>query len=161
MHTPFKTITRKSIGMGQNGPDFDKIADFHGPMTRFNPMILDDYGRNIYTCGERIGYCLDIRICGYRGLPINQIRSLVFEVDGVAIPEDCMSIRYENREHAFLDVGTDKIEDNWFWKYGDYLRVYFDIPGGIEQGIHEVKFGLALRDHYSSTAYCVKPVTIV
>ncbi|MGI6334656.1 MAG: C-glycoside deglycosidase beta subunit domain-containing protein [Saccharofermentanales bacterium] len=161
MDVPFKTIIRKSIGMGQNDPDFDKIADFQGPRTRFNPLILADYGRNIYNRGQRIGYCLDIRICGYRGLPINQIRALTFEVDGVAIPEESLSIWYENRQHPFADVGTDKIEINWFWKYGDYLRIFIEVPGGIEQGIHDVKFGLALRDHYSSTAYCAKPVTIV
>lgn len=161
MNAPFQTIVRKSIGMGQNGPDFDKIADFQDPRTRVNPLILADYGRNIYSHGERVGYSLDIRICGYRGLPVNQIRALVFEVDGEAIPEECLYIQYENREYPFSDVGTDKIEINWFWKYGDYLRVFFRIPGGIEQGIHDVKFGLALRDHYSSTAYCAKPVTIV
>lgn len=161
MTEPIKVIKRKSIGMGQNGPAFDKIADFQGPFTRENPLILADYGRNIYEKGERIGYCLDVRICGYRGLPINQIRALIFEVDGVTLPDECKSIRYENREYPFDDVGTDKIESYWFWKYGDYLRVFFKIPGGIPQGIHDVKFGLALRDHYSSTAYCAKQVTIV
>lgn len=161
MSEQFKQIKRKSIGMGQNGPDFTRITDFQGPSTRENPLILRDYGRNIYENGERIGYCLDIRICGYRGLPVNQIRALVFEVDGVTLPDECKYIRYENREYPFDDVGTDKIENQWFWKYGDNLRVFFKVPGGIPQGLHEVKFGLALRDHYSSTAYCNKTVTIV
>jgi len=161
MSEQVQTIIRKSIGMGQNGPDFTRITDFTGPFTRDNPLILHDYGRNIYDKGERIGYCLDVRICGYRGLPVNQIRALVFTVDGVEIPDEVKFIRYENREHPFEDIGTDKIENQWFWKYGDYLRVFFKLPGGIAQGLHEVKFGLALRDHYSSTAFCQKTVTIV
>ena len=28
-------------------------------------------------------------------------------------------------------------------------------------GEHEVEYGIALRDHYSTTAYCKKTVTIV
>ncbi len=161
MNLNIKPIKRKTLGMGQDGLSYDKIEDFKGGRTRENPYILGDYGRNIYLKGERIGYALDIRICGYRGLPINLIRSLVLEVDGQLIPDDCKFIQYENREYPFDEIGTDKIENNWFWKYGDYLRVFFKIDGGIEQGIHQVNFGLALRDHYSSTAYCSKTVTIV
>jgi len=47
------------------------------------------------------------------------------------------------------------------WKYQDYLRVFIDYPGGLPQGVYNVKYGLALRDHYSTTAYCEKDVTIV
>jgi hypothetical protein len=160
MNEPIKPIKRRSMGMGQSGLKYDKVADFQGG-TRENPYILGDYGRNIYSKGERIGYALDIRICGYRGLPVNLIQTLVFEVDGVLLPDAVKYIQYENREYPFDDIGTDKIENYWFWKYGDYLRVFFKIDGGIPQGIHDVTFGLSLRDHYSSTSVCTKKVTIV
>lgn len=159
---PIKEIKRKSIGMGQEGLAFDKMEDFHkSRFGRENPIILRDYGRNIYQNGKPIGYSLDIRICGYRGLPINAISNLVFEVDGVEIPDSAKYIQYENREYPLAEVGTTKIENYWFWKYGDWLRVFFAIDGGIPQGIHDVAFGLSLRDHYSSVAWCKKPVTIV
>lgn len=161
MAEPIKKVERKSLRLGENNTNYEKIADFQGGWTRVNPHILHDYGRNIYSKGRPIGYAFDVRICGYRGLPINQIRSLVFEVDGVEIPNDCKYIQYENREYAFDDIGNDKFDNSYFWKYGDYLRVFIKIDGGIPQGIHNVKFGLALRDHYNSTAYCEKPVTIV
>lgn len=157
-----KEIKRKSIGMGQEGLKFDRMEDFYqSRFGRENPIILRDYGRNIYMNAERIGYSLDIRICGYRGLPINAINNLVFEVDGTPIDDAAKYIQYEDREYPLALVGTTAIENQWFWKYGDWLRVFFAIPGGIPQGIHEVAFGLSLRDHYSSAAWCKKPVTIV
>ncbi len=161
MTKPIKKIERQSLLLGQNGTKYDKLDDFKGSWTKVNSFILGDYGRNIYDHGKRIGYALDVRFPGYRGLPVNLIRSLVFEVDGVVIPDECRYIRYEEREYAFNCIGTDKIENTWYWKFGDYLRVFFKIDGGIQQGIHFVKFGLAMHDHYNTTAYCEKNVTIV
>lgn len=141
--------------------NFDKILDFKKANARKNPLLLRDFGRNIYQDGEKIGYALDVRIQGYRGLPINVIKSLCFEVNGVEIPDDCKEIWYEAHQVPYDDLGTEKLDLNWWWKYQDYIRVFFRIPDGIEQGIHHVKFGLALRDHYNTTAFCEKDVTIV
>lgn len=163
MKEPIKAIKRYSIGMGDNLPKFDKMEDFYTPGMRLskNPKLLHDYGRNIYHKGEKIGYALDVRISGYRGLPINAIVQLAFEVDGKWIPDDCKFIQYEGKEYAFSDIGEDKFDNNWMWKYTDYLRVFFAIPGGIPQGVYPVKYGMVLRDHYSSIALCEKEVTIV
>ena len=158
---PIQILQRKSFGIGVNQLKFDKMSDFNGLMTRFNPRLMHDYGRNIYEKGERIGFCLDVRIPGYRGLPINQIQQLAFTVDGEWIPDECKYIWYDGKDFPLSDVGTDRFDNEWMWKYKEYLRVFFKIPGGIPQGIHEVEYGIALRDHYSTTAYCKKPVTIV
>ena len=163
MKEPITLIKRKSFGFGENLPDFDKIEDFLLPHVRAsrNSKLMHDYGRNIYHKGEVMGYALDVRICGYRGLPINAIVQLGFEVNGQWIPDELKYIQYEGKEYPFLDIGEDKFDNNWFWKYTDYLKVFFAIPGGIPQGVYPVKFGLALRDHYSSVAFCEKDVTIV
>lgn len=159
MAEPIKLLHRQSMGMGAGQPAFDKIADFE--RARANHMLMHDYGRNIYENGEVIGYALDIRICGYRGLPINQIQALAFEVDGKWIPNECKYVWYGGRRFPFADIGSGRFDNDFFWRYTEYLRVFFDIPGGIPQGVHRVKYGLALRDHYASTAYCEKDVTIV
>ncbi|MBR2123187.1 MAG: hypothetical protein IJ930_09745 [Lachnospiraceae bacterium] len=138
---------------------FDKMSDFDNG--RYNPLLLHNYGRNIYRKGQKIGYCLDIRIPGYRGLPINQIAKLAFEVDGKWIDDDCKYIWYDGKDFPISAIGTGRFDNEWMWKYQDYLRVFFEIPGGIDQGIHHVKYGIYLRDHYSTTALCEKDVTIV
>ncbi|MBR6425205.1 MAG: hypothetical protein IKS29_04555 [Oscillospiraceae bacterium] len=158
---PIKLLKRQSFGIGFNPPKYDKISDFTGPMTRFNPLLMGSYGRNIYEKGEKIGYCVDVRIPGYRGLPINQIQQLAFTVDGQWIPDECKYIWYDGKDFPLSEVGTGRFDNEWMWKYQDYLRVFFKIPGGIAQGEHEVEYGIALRDHYSTTAYCKKTVTIV
>ena len=158
---PIKLLKRKSFGMGANQPAFDKMEDFTGPMMRYNPLLMHNFGRNIYEKGEKIGYCVDVRIPGYRGLPINQIQKLCFEVDGQWIDDDCKYIWYDGRDFPISAIGTGRFDNEWMWKYQDYLRVFFKIPGGIPQGVHHVKYGIALRDHYSTTAYCEKDVTIV
>ena len=158
---PIKLLKRNSLGMGEHQPAFDKMEDFSARETRYNPLLMHNYGRNIYEKGEKIGYCLDVRIPGYRGLPINQIQKLCFEVDGQWIDDDCKYIWYDGRDFPISAIGTGRFDNEWMWKYQDYLRVFFKIPGGIPQGIHHVKYGIALRDHYSTTAYCEKDVTIV
>ena len=153
-----KKVERISRG-ARKSPAFDKMSDFSA--TRYNPLLMHNYGRNIYQKGEKIGYALDIRIPGYRGLPINQIQTIAFEVDGKWIDRDCMEIWYDGRYFPFSAIGTGRFDNEWMWKYQDYLRVLIRVPGGIEQGVHNVKYGLALRDHYSTTCYCEKDVTIV
>ena len=156
---PIQLLARKSFGIGVNVPKYDKMEDF--AFAKVSDTYLHNYGRNIYEKGERIGYCLDIRIPGYRGLPINQIHKICFEVDGQWIPEEWMYVWYQDRDFPVSAIGTGRFDNEWMWKYQDYLRVLIRVPGGIEQGVHNVKYGLALRDHYSTTCYCEKDVTIV
>ncbi len=158
---PIKIIKRISFRDGVPQPKYDKISDFTGPFTRFNDLLMHNYGRNIYEKGKKIGYCVDVKIPGYRGLPINQIQQLAFTVDGQWIPDECKYIWYDGKDFPLSDVGTGRFDNEWMWKYQDYIRVFFQIPGGIEQGEHEVEYGVALRDHYSTSAYCKKIVTIV
>ena len=156
---PLKLVERIVGRRHDNPPAFDNMSDFNA--TRYNPLLMHNYGRNIYAKGEKIGFCLDIRIPGYRGLPINQIQTIAFEVNGEWIGTDRMSIWYDGRYFPFSAIGTGRFDNEWMWKYQDYLRVFIDYPGGLPQGVYNVKYGLALRDHYSTTAYCEKDVTIV
>ena len=156
---PLKLVNRIVGRRHDNPPAFDKMSDFNA--TRYNPLLMHNYGRNIYSKGEKIGFCLDIRIPGYRGLPINQIQTIAFEVNGEWIGTERMSIWYDGRYFPFSAIGTGRFDNEWMWKYQDYLRVFIDYPGGLPQGVYNVKYGLALRDHYSTTAYCEKDVTIV
>ena len=152
-------VQRKIMRPAAQPPKFDEMSDFNA--TRYNPLLTHSYGRNHYEKGQKIGFSLDVRIPGYRGLPINQIQALCFTVDGQWIPDDCKYIQYDGRYFPIDQIGTGRFDNEWMWKYQDYLRVLFLIPGGIEQGEHEVEYGIALRDHYSTTAYCKKTVTIV
>ncbi|MBE6954440.1 MAG: hypothetical protein E7449_00830 [Ruminococcaceae bacterium] len=142
-------------------PAFDKIEDFGDPKARWNPRLLADYGRNVYKDGVCIGYCLDVRIPGYRALPMNQIEAIGFEVDGQWIPDEVKYVWYEGRDFPLSDLGTGLFDNNWMWKYQDYLRIFLAIPGGIEQDVHHVKYGVALRDHYNTRACCEKDITIL
>ena len=142
-------------------PAFDRIEDFGDPHTRENPRLLCDYGRNHYEDGLCTGYCLDVRIPGYRGLPINQIEAIGFTVDGVWIPDACKQLWYQGRHVPLADVGTGKLANDWLWQYRDPLRIFLAIPGGIAQGLHLVRYGISLRDHYATRACCEKEITIV
>ena len=128
---------------------------------QINPLLLCSYGRNVYEKGERIGYLLKVRIPGYRGLPLNMIQELCFIVDGEWIPDDCKYIWYKDKQFPLSQLGTGHFDNEFMWTYTDYLPVFLKIPGGIPQGIHKVFYGLALRDHYSTTCFCEKEVTIV
>ena len=157
---PIKILKRECIGMGKNQPAFDKMEDFYG-RGLYNPLLMHSYGMNIYEKGKAVGYLLKVRITGYRGLPINMIQELAFEVDGEWISDDVKYIWYKDKDFPLSLVGTGHFDNEFMWDFHDYLPVFIKKPGGIPQGVHKVRYGLALRDHYSSTCYCEKDVTIV
>ena len=159
---PIKILKRQTLGMGANQPPaFDKKEHFMRGFGGANPKFLCDYGMNEYENGKAIGYTLKVRIPGYRGLPLNMIQELAFEVDGQWIPDDCKYVHYKDKDFPLSQLGTGHFDNEFMWTYTDYLPVFLKIPGGIPQGIHRVFYGLVLRDHYSSMCFCEKDITIV
>ena len=124
--------------------------------------ILTDVGcRSTWEHGEKVGYCVNLKINYYRGLPLCCVDAINLEVDGKAVDPASMILQHQGREYAYEDILKDTFPTDFYWLFGEMLRVVVRQPGGIEQGRHEVKLRLATRRSYTPTmvAECTKTLT--
>ncbi len=139
------------------------------PTTRPNRLsalyerhILTDVGaRSVYENGKRIGYCVNLRINYYRGLPLSCVDSIDLWVDGEHVAPEDMTIQCNGKEYPYLHLLSDDMETDTYWLFGDYLRVIIAKEGGIPVGSHEVKLRLGTRRSYTPTLVgnCTKQIT--
>lgn len=126
-----------------------------------NDILTNVGARSVYEHGRRIGFCVNIRINYYRGLPLSCLDYIVLTVDGeTARPED-MIVRCSGKEYPYLHILSDDMETDTYWLFGDYLRVTVLRAGGIEPGRHEVTLNLGVRRSYTPTleSSCTKTLT--
>ena len=118
----------------------------------YEPYILTDIGcRNIWEAGHRTGYCFNLTINYYRGLPLSCIDQITFWVDGEQIDPEDMYIQHRGREYHYPDILKDDMATDLYWEFGGLLRVIIKKKGGIAQGIHHVKLILGTRRSYTPT----------
>jgi len=128
----------------------------------YDTHILTDHDcRSVWEAGKKIGYCVNITINYYRGLPLCCVDQITLEVDGEKVDPATMYVQHRGREYAYLDILKDDFPTDFYWTFGDYLRVIIMKDGGIEQGIHHVKLTLGTRRSYTPTmvSVCEKDLT--
>lgn len=128
----------------------------------YDKHILTDEGcRSIWEHGRKTGYCVNIKINYYRGLPLCCIEEIALEVDGEKIDPHTMIVQHNGREYPYLELLTDDFPTDVYWIFGEKLRVVIKKEGGIDQGRHNVKLTLKTRRSYTPTmvAACEKVLT--
>ena len=128
----------------------------------YDAHILTDVGcRSIWEHGKKVGYCVNLTINYYRGLPLCCVDEILLEVDGEAVDPATIVLQHQGREYAYLDILKDTFPADFYWLFGEMLRVVVMKAGGIEQGRHAVKVRLATRRSYTPTmvSECAKTLT--
>lgn len=128
----------------------------------YDKHILTDEGcRSIWERGKKIGYCVNIKINYYRGLPLSCIEEIALKVDGHEVDPEIMLVQHNGREYPYLDLLTDDFPTDIYWIFGEKLRVVVLKEGGIEQGRHTVELTLKTRRTYTPTmvSVCEKTLT--
>lgn len=128
----------------------------------YDAHILTDEGcRSIWEDGKKVGYCVNLKINYYRGLPLCCIDEITLEVDGEKVAPETMFIQHNGREYPYLDLLKDDFPTDFYWLFGEKLRVVVKKEGGIEQGRHHVKVTLGTRRSYTPTmvSVCEKVLT--
>jgi len=128
----------------------------------YDAHILTDVGcRNIWEHGKKVGYCVNLTINYYRGLPLCCVDEIFLEVDGEPVDPAAIVLQHQGREYAYLDILKDTFPADFYWLFGEMLRVVVRKEGGIEQGRHPVKLRLATRRSYTPTmvSECTKTLT--
>lgn len=128
----------------------------------YDTHILTDVGcRSIWEHGKKTGYCVNIKINYYRGLPLCCIDQISLEVDGEKVAPETMVIQHNGREYPYPEILKDDFPTDIYWIFGEMLRVVVLKDGGIEQGRHNVKLTLGTRRSYTPTmlSVCEKTLT--
>jgi len=128
----------------------------------YNTHILTDEGaRNVWEHGKRVGYALNLRINYYRGLPLCCVEEISIEVDGEKIDPKDMTLQHQGREYPYLAILEDDFPTDFYWLFGEKLRVVIKKEGGIPQGHHMVKVTLGSRRSYTPTMWATVEKDIV
>jgi hypothetical protein len=128
----------------------------------YEKHILTDEGcRSVWERGKKVGYCVNIKINYYRGLPLSCIEEIALKVDGQVVDPETMLVQHNGREYPYLDLLTDDFPTDVYWIFGEKLRVVVQKEGGIEQGRHTVELTLKTRRSYTPTmvSTCEKVLT--
>jgi hypothetical protein len=128
----------------------------------YDTHILTEHDcRSVWEHGKKVGYCVNLTINYYRGLPISCIDEITLVVDGEKVDPENMLVQHRGREYPYLFILSDDCPTDFYWVFGDYLRVVVKKPGGIDQGIHHVRLTLGTRRSYTPTmvSVCEKDLT--
>jgi len=128
----------------------------------YDAHILTDVGcRSIWEHGKKVGYCVNLKINYYRGLPLCCVDEIYLEVDGQPVDPASMFVQTNGREYPYLDILKDDFPTDFYWIFGELLRVVVRKDGGIDQGCHNVKLRLGTRRSYTPTmvSECSKTLT--
>ncbi len=128
----------------------------------YEAHILTDVGcRSVWEDGRKTGFAVNLKINYYRGLPLCCVDEIELTVDGEKIDSADMLVQHRGREYPYLDILKDDFPTDFYWVFGEMLRVVVARDGGIPQGRHKVAVKLATRRSYTPTmvANCEKTLT--
>ncbi|MGI6326096.1 MAG: C-glycoside deglycosidase beta subunit domain-containing protein [Saccharofermentanales bacterium] len=128
----------------------------------YDKHILTDEGcRSVWENGKKVGYAVNLTINYYRGLPLCCVDQISLEVDGQPVDPNTMYLQHQGREYHYPDIFTDDFPTDFYWLFGEKLRVVVRQDGGIDQGRHHVRLTLGTRRSYTPTMIdvCEKVLT--
>lgn len=128
----------------------------------YDKHILSEAGaRSVWDNGKKVGYAVNLTINYYRGLPLCCVDEITLVVDGETVPAEDMVVQHNGREYPYLELLSDDFPTDFYWIFGEKLRIVVKKDGGIEQGRHDVKVTLGTRRSYTPTmvSVCEKTLT--
>jgi hypothetical protein len=124
--------------------------------------ILTDVGcRSVWESGKKIGYAVNIKINYYRGLPLSCVDEISLWVDDEQVNSDAIYVQHRGKEYSYAQIQANDFPTDFYWVFGEPLRVVVKKEGGIEQGTHSVKLQLGTRRSYTSTMISLCEKTLV
>ena len=124
-------------------------------------ILTEDGARSVWEDGKKTGYAVNLTINYYRGLPLCCVDEITLVVDGETVPAEDMILQHNGREYNYLEILADDFPTDFYWIFGEKLRVVIKKDGGIEQGRHNVRLTLGTRRSYTPTmiSVCEKTLT--
>jgi hypothetical protein len=94
--------------------------------------------RNEKQDGEIVGFTLAVRIANYRGVYLSLHNGYYIWVDGVEYPTDLQTFEINGKPPRSFDELRKAVWEHW--DYDDEGILHVRKPGGLELGIHTIRF---------------------
>jgi Domain of unknown function (DUF6379) len=88
--------------------------------------------------GEIVGFTLAVRIANYRGVYLSLHNGYYIWVDGVEYPTDLQTFEINGKPPRSFDELRKAVWEHW--DYDDEAILHVRKPGGLELGIHTIRF---------------------
>ena len=83
----------------------------------YNAHVLTDVGcRSIWEEGKKIGYCVNLKINYYRGMPLSCIDEITLSVDGEEIDSGDLYVEADGRVFPYRDILKDTMQIDYYWR---------------------------------------------
>jgi hypothetical protein len=103
-----------------------------------NYLIRADSLRNEIRDGEVVGFSLAVRHANYRGVYLSLHNGYYLSVDGLEYPTSAQSFEINGAAPRSFDELRSAVHEHW--DYDDEAILHIHAPGGLEPGIHTVRF---------------------
>jgi Domain of unknown function (DUF6379) len=103
-----------------------------------NYLIRADSLRNETQDGEVVGFSLAVRHANYRGIYLSLHNGYYLSVDGLEYPIEAQHFEINGQPPRTFDELRSAVHEHW--DYDDEAILHVHTPGGLESGIHMVRF---------------------
>ena len=113
-------------------------------------QVIQSVGfRNIVTEGKVTGFQLKIRLPYYRGVYLSQVKVGSLVVDGQEITKDHILWRLGGTDFTWQEMLTAR---QVHWHPLELVTLVVDLPGGLKQGFHDLKYSYCCTHSYMPPA---------
>jgi len=128
----------------------------------YETHILTDVGcRSVWESGKKVGYAVNIKINYYRGLPLSCVDEISLWVDEEKVDSSMIYVQHRGHEYPYEQIRADDFPTDFYWVFGEHLRIVVKKEGGIKQGAHNVKLRLGTRRSYTPTMVSTCEKTLI
>jgi|GEM_PF-4802621 len=132
-------------GRASRGGDASALAGAPtGGQHRLTSLINPEEGIKVAKLNKQIGWSVQIKPTGYRGIPIYTVHNLSLSLDSRAIDPETIVFVYNNT--AYKPGGLKDLIGMQWWVF-DWATLF--VPGPISPGEHEVE----VRFEYANTYF--------
>ena len=111
----------------------------------FVETVVDNSLVNTLVNGKKLGYEFQIRLSYYRGHYLSCIEELTIVVDGEEVKANDINFCLNGKEFT---MGQIPYLISEFWNCNEAATIKVYLPGGLEDGEHNIDVTLLLRNAY-------------
>lgn len=112
---------------------------------KFADIVKKNSLKNLYINGEKNGFTFQVQLAYYRGHYLSDIDAMEVYVDGKQIPTEAIGFILKDKEFTVYQLSYAVTE---FWSQVEIATISAILPGGLEDGEHEIELKLMLRVPY-------------
>lgn len=103
-----------------------------------NYLVRADSLRNEMQDGEVVGFTIAVRHANYRGVYLSLHNGYFIEIDGIDYPVAAQRFEINGKAPRSFDETKTAVWEHW--DYDDEAVLHVRAPGGLQPGVHKLRF---------------------